>query len=589
MPANDRKLLVLATVVLIAAVLYWAQAILIPIALATLLAFLLSPLADGLQRWGLGRIPSVILVVVLTVSALGAAGWGLSGQAATLIDELPRYTDELKRRMAQLRPGQPLQRAQGALEDVVDELEPKPRQPRPADPVPVIVRGEHRSLLQRIPDLLRYAATAGMVVVLIIFLLIERHDLRDRFIRIVGYGRLTLTTKALDEAGRRISQYLMSLALVNAGMGLAFGLGLWLLDIPYALVWGVVLALARFIPYVGVWPAAALPVALSLTVFDGWVRPLLVAALFLTLELVVNMVVEPVLYSHRAGVSKVALLVAVGFWTWLWGPIGLIFGTPFTVCLAVLAKYVPALDFLSILIGDEPAMEPSLVFYQRLVARDIDEAAEIAHDQLESSDPATLADGVLIPALVTARADRAAGRLEEDDERAVVAGVRDIAEGGLGHERAVVEGTAPVRVLACAARDEAEAVALEVLRRLLNPALCEMDILPAGLLTAEVVTRLSQERPPLVTVASLPPGGLAQTRYLIKRLRAAHPDVTILVGRWGSTEGAEAQRAALSAAGADQVGMTLTETRDQLLALLPVKSGRPSAAKPVAVGASRAS
>jgi predicted PurR-regulated permease PerM len=582
MPANDRKLLVLATVLAVTAVLYWAQAILIPLALATLLAFLLSPLAAALERWGLGRIPAVILVVVLTVSALGAAGWGLSGQAATLLEELPKYTEELKRRIAQLRPGQPLQRAQGALEEVVGELEPKVGKPKPADPVPVIIRGERRSLLQRIPDLLRHAAAAGLVVVLSIFLLIERHDLRDRFIRLVGYGRLTLTTKALDEAGWRISRYLMSLALVNAGMGLAFGLGLWLLDVPYAIVWGVVLALARFIPYVGVWPAAALPIVLSLTVFDGWVRPLLVAALFLALELVVNVAVEPVLYSQRAGVSKVALLVAVGVWTWLWGPIGLIFGTPFTVCLAVLAKYVPTLDFLSILIGDEPAMEPRLVFYQRLIAGDLDEATEIAHEQLESSDAATVADGVLIPALVTARGDRAAGRLEEDEERTVVTGVRDIVEGSLGRERAVVEGTAAVRLLGCAARDEADAVALEVFRRLLPPALCEMEILPAGLLASEVVARVGRERTPLVTIASLPPGGLAQTRYLVKRLRAAHPDVTILVGRWGATEGAEVQRAALTATGADQVGMTVTETRDQLLALLPVKSGHPSAAAQVA-------
>lgn len=589
MPGNDRKLLVLATVLLVAAVLYWAQAILIPLAVATLLAFLLSPLAEVLQRWGLGRIPAVVLVVVLTVSTLGGAGWALSGQAATFLEELPKYTEELKRRITQLRPGQPLQRAQGALEDVVGALEPKVARPKPADPVPVIIRGERRSLLERIPDLLRHAASAGLVIVLVIFLLIERHDLRDRFIRLVGYGRLTLTTKALDEAGRRISQYLSSLALVNAGMGLMFGLGLWLIGIPYAPLWGVILALARFIPYVGVWPAAALPIAVSIVTFDDWIRPLFVAALFVALEVIANVVVEPVLYSHRAGVSKVALLVAVGFWTWLWGPVGLILGTPFTVCLVVLAKYVPALDFITILIGDEPAMEPPLVFYQRLVAGDLDEGAEIAHDALKSSDTEAVAQGMLVPALVTARIDRAAGRLDEDDERAVVAGVRDIAEDVLGPDRPRSPGPAPapVRVFACPARDEVDAVGLEVFRQLVNPTLCDVDILPAGLLTAEVVARLARERSPIVVVAALAPGGLAQARYLVKRLRAVSPDVTILVGRWGAGEDIDVQRAALSAAGADQVAMTPTETRDQLLALLPVKGGRPGA-EPMALASPRA-
>jgi len=508
MPPSHRKLLVLATVLLVAAVLYWAQAILIPLAMATLLAFLLSPLADLLQRWGLGRIPAVTLVVLLTVSALGAAGWGLSGQAATLLEELPRYTEGLKRRIAELRPGRPLERARGALEEVVGELEAKERRTKPAGPVPVVIQGERRPLIQRIPGLLREIATAGLVVVLVIFLLIERHDLRDRFIRLVGYGRLTLTTKALDEAGRRISQYLMSLALVNVGMGLGFGLGLLLIGVPYALLWGVLLGLARFIPFVGVWPAAAAPIVLSLTVFEGWTRPLLVAALFVALEVVANVVVEPVLYSQRAGVSKVALLVAVGFWTWLWGPIGLILGTPLTVCLVVLAKYVPALDFVGILIGDEPPMEPRLVFYQRLVARDFDEAAEIVEKQLETAAPEVVADEMIIPALVTVRRDHPAGRLDEDDVRAVVAGAREVAD-VLGRERQTPEGVTPGRVLACPARDEIDAAALEVFRRLLNPALCEVDILPPGMLAAEVVARVARERPPLVTVASLPPGGLA--------------------------------------------------------------------------------
>jgi len=194
------------------------------------------------------------------------------------------------------------------------------------------------------------------------------------------------------------------------------------------------LALARFIPFVGVWLAAVAPIALSLTVFEGWTKPLLVAALFAALEVAANVVVEPVLYSQRIGVSKVALLVAVAFWAWLWGPIGLILGTPLTVCLVVLAKYVPALDFVGILIGDEPPMEPRLVFYQRAVARDFDEAEEIVEERLEAASPEVVADEIIIPALVTARRDRADGLLDDEDVRAVVAGVRDIAENVLSRK-----------------------------------------------------------------------------------------------------------------------------------------------------------
>lgn len=308
------------------AALALARPLLIPIALATLLAFLLSPVVTGLRRWGVARGPAVLLVMLLVFALVGAGGWALSTQVTALGHELPRYTTAIKAKIVEFRragQGGVLDRARGAVDEVVGELEkPAPGARTQSPPVPVVVHEEPRSVLAQILAVTESLTTAGLTLLLVVFMLIEQQELRDRVIRLAGYGRITLTTRALDEAGERISRYLLSLSVVNAGMGLVFGLGLLAIGVPFALLWGVVLALARYVPYVGVWPAVALPTALALAVFDGWREPTLVVGIFLALELLANSVIEPVLYSQRAGVSKVALLVAIAFWTWLWGPSG---------------------------------------------------------------------------------------------------------------------------------------------------------------------------------------------------------------------------------------------------------------------------
>jgi predicted PurR-regulated permease PerM len=536
---------------------------------ATLLAFVLSPVVATLHRWGLGRVPSVVLVVVLVMAAVGGAGWALSTQLAALADELPRHTRVLKKRIADWRPGgnTVIDKARGAVDEVVDELEKVERSVKPAQspPVPVVIRGEWRPLVSGVPALLREFASAGFVMLLVFFMLIELQSLRDRFIRLVGWGRLTLTTKALDEAGHRISRYLLSLSFVNAAMGLAFGLGLLLIGVPYALLWGVVLALARFVPYVGVWLAVALPTAMSLAVSDSWGPPLLVVAVFVALELVANVAVEPVLYSQGAGLSKVALLAAIGFWTWLWGPVGLILATPLTAGLVALARYVPSLEFVAVLLNDEPALPAPAVFYQRLVARDVDEAAETVEQRLKETSLEVVADEILLPALVTMRHDRAAGRLDDADQQAVIQTMHEVVEQVAGPEAECPPGV-EARVLGCPVRDEVDAAALEVLRRVLGLAACAVEVLPAGLLSAEVVDRAARHRPAVIVVSSVPPGGLAQTRYLIKRLKTASPESTILFARWGDS--GDPDPTALEI-GVDQQAKTLAEARNQILALLP--------------------
>lgn len=575
----SRRLLAVPGFMLVVAALYWGRAILIPLTLATLLAFLLSPVVTGLRRWGFGRGVAVLLVVTLLVAGLSGAGYVLGAQVAALLDDVPRHTARIKARIAEFRPqrgGSKLDRARGAIDEVVGELEKVDRASRPAagpPPQPVVVRDD-RGVVRRVSDAIGLLGPAGLVVALVVFMLVERQELRDRFIRLIGYGRLTVTTKAIDDATQRISKYLLTQAMVNAAMGLAFGLGVLALGVPYALLWGVLLALARYVPFVGVWAAVVLPVGLSLALSDGWLQPALVLALFLAIEILVNTLVEPVLYSHHVGVSKVALIVAIAFWAWLWGAIGLILATPLTVCLVVLAKYAPALDFVSLLIGDEPALPASAGFYQRLLARDEDEAEDIVEARLAAGPPEMAWDGVVLPALVQARRDLVHGRLDAEDERFILASMKALIGETRTRSGAAAEPPAPVTrpltILGCPARDEGDAVALEMFRQLASPALFGVEVVPTGLLSSELVARVTEEQPPLIVLAALPPGGLARTRYLLKRLRACCPATRILVGRWGAVEDTAEQRRGLVEAGADEVADTLTATRDQLLALSPV-------------------
>jgi hypothetical protein len=427
-------------------------------------------------------------------------------------------------------------------------------------------------------------AGAGLVIVLVIFMLIYREDLRNRLIRLIGYGRLTVTTKALEEAGDRISRYLLMQTIINASFGLAIGSAFFLISLPYAVLWGFLAAVLRFIPYAGAFAATVMPSALSLAVFDGWLWPILVVGLFVALELLNNMVLEPLLYGESAGVSKVGLLVAIAFWTWLWGPVGLVLATPLTVCVVVLGKYVPGLDFIGVLMSDQPAMESNMSYYQRLLAMDQAEAAEIVEEHLKTHPLEQLFDGVLIPALNYTRRDRELGRLTEDGEQFVFRATREILEDLNSLKRqssselsdpaktTTSDGNSPVilakvAILGCPAQDEADELALLMFRQLLDSTRYEVEIMSDTTLTAEVVARIGEKSPAMICIAAVPPGGLTQTRYLCKRLRARFPNLKIAVGRWGT--GSEDSNSLLLA-GADKVGTTMVETREQMVQLCQI-------------------
>ena len=596
--------------VVVVTCLYWAQTVFIPVAMAVFLTFLLAPLITALQRRGLRRLPAVLLVVMLAAAVLGGGVWLVTAQVTSLAGDVPKYTDNIMAKVKRLRHlgegsvtsglekmmkkisvewNQPADKPTGKKEKEDADKPPASVSEKPtAVPTAVVLQPESPAWLARLPallsSLLETLGSLALALVLVVFMLLKREDLRNRLIRLVSNGQITVMTKALDDAGRRISRFLLMQLIVNVTVGLSVGLGLLAIGVPYAFLWGFVAAVFRYIPYIGVWIAALSPMILSLAMFAGWVQPLLVLGLFLTIELLASNVAEPRLYGRSIGVSEVALLVAAAFWAFLWGPIGLVLSSPLTVCMVVLGKYVPQLKFLDVLLGDEPPLDAHVTFYQRLLARDQDEATQLVLAQAKASPPEQLYDDFLVPALNYAKRDRERDDLTESDEQFVLQATREILEDLGERQEAAAQAkeavhaedqppaSAPIRlhVLACPARDQADRLALEMLRQLLDPAKWIVEVAAVETLTADLVGQVADEAPALVCIGALPPGGLAHARYLCKKLRARFPKVKIIVGRWGLAGGIEANREQLHDAGADLTATTMLETRSQLNSLLPI-------------------
>src|SRR5688572_7206671 len=491
--------------VLVGVVLYLAQAIVVPVALAVLLAFLLTPVVTWFHR-RIGRVPAVLLVVVVAVGALGAGGWIVTQQLAGLAYELPAYRQNILQKIQDIRgasTGGSVEVLQKTVEDIGKEIEKHAPGVTPARPI--IVRPEQVSGIWSFPafvgPFVGPLTTAGLVVALVIFILLERDELRSRLIRLFGHGRLAVTTKAFDEAGRRVSRYLLVQSFVNVLHGLGVAVGLFLLGVPYAILWAALAGMLRFIPYVGPVVAFVAPVAVALAVFEGWMRPLAVFGLFVVLELFTNLVLETVLYAGAIGVSQVALLIAVAFWSWLWGPLGLLLATPLTVCLAVLGKYVPGLEFVSTLISDEPVLTPDLSYYQRLVAGDQADAADLVEKHIAAEPGDSVFDAVMLPALSYAERDRLEGRLEPDEERAVVEATAELLNDMLGDPSDGAERDLPV--LGLAANGAPDVLALRMLSSLLRDTPFALEIRERPALSADLIEAVKSGHYRAVCIADL--------------------------------------------------------------------------------------
>jgi len=411
--------------------LYFGREIFVPISLAILLSFVLAPLVASLERIRVPRGIAVVGVVIFAFAVIFAMGSLLAAQLTQLAGDLPRYQSTITEKIQSFRETTAgrgtLERASGMLKDLSKELDKSkeaasspitPKTPAPLTPVPVEVRqpdpGALQSLQALISPLLHPLATTGIIIIFVIFILLQREDLRNRLIRLAGSHDLQRTTAALDDAAARLSRLFLIQLMLNGAFGVAIGIGLWLIGIPSAILWGILAAVLRFVPYVGAVIAAAFPLALTVAVDPGWSMLLWTLALFLVVEPVVGHVIEPMVYGHSTGLSPVAVVASATFWTALWGPIGLVLATPLTVCLVVLGRHVERLEFLDVMFGDRPALSPPEIFYQRMLVGDPTEASEKAEEFLKQRSLACYYDEVALRGLQLAQTDTGRGVLNQE-------------------------------------------------------------------------------------------------------------------------------------------------------------------------------
>ena len=609
----------LAVVVAVAAIaaLYFAKVVLIPFALALLFTFILTPVVRLVERIHLPRIPATLLVVVLSVAACGAVGWTVAKQLSEVANQLPAYKSNIKARLGSVHwpANHSLDSASETITEISKDLaaipirsrsasaaaaqSPAARSASPDRPVPVEVVKAPALPLESVQSVLGLLGSAVIMLVLTIFMLIRREDLRNRLISLAGEGHLHLVTQTLDDASARVSKYLLLQFLVNSCYGIFIGLCLYFIGVPGALLWGVLAGVLRFLPYIGPPLGGIMPLLLSLAVFHGWTQPLITLALFIVTELAVSNFIEPMLYGIHTGISSLAILVAAIFWTAIWGPIGLVLSTPLTVCLLVAGRHVPRLRFLHILLGDEPVLTPSSRFYQRLLAMDHDDARQVLEKHLEGQTLEDLYDSVLIPALSLAEHDRHQDRLDDASQKFICQSTRELIEelweppGGdsasvrepavAAESRAIYQLPAapgPVRpsrsILCLPARDEADELVATMLAQVLERAGHRAQCI--GLDTAgEMLAQIRTAHPDVVCISALPPFAVPHVRSLYARLRAQEPDLRILVGLWHFSNDPSKISRRLGLSDGSQIFSTLAEFIAELDAA--------PAADPVAVNA----
>jgi predicted PurR-regulated permease PerM len=577
--------------VIIISMLYFGRDIFVPVALAILLSFVLAPLVGLLQRIRVPRGLAVVGVVILAFSLIFAMGSLLATQLTQLAGDLPRYQSTISEKIQSFRDTKAgrgtLERASDMLKDLGKELD-KPKDtsvarpsglvaasgaPAPQTPVPVEVRqpdpGALESLRSLISPLVHPLATTGIIIIFVIFILLQREDLRNRLIRLAGSSDLQRTTAALDDAASRLSRLFLTQLILNSAFGGVIGLGLWFIGIPSAILWGILAAALRFVPYIGAAIAAAFPLALAVAVDPGWSMLLWTLALFLVVEPVVGHVIEPMVYGRSTGLSPVAVVASATFWTALWGPIGLVLATPLTVCLVVLGRHVERLEFLDVMFGDRPALTPPEMFYQRMLAGDPTEAVEKAEEFLKERSLASYYEEVALKGLQLAQADaergaldrerltkirdavsELAGDLADQDDRPPTkvnsttdaeasSAVESVAENP-AHENLPVlskEGLPPEwqgkhPVLCVAGRNLIDEAAAIMLAQLSTAHGLAARVEGAEALSTTNIFRLDTTGVAIVCLVYLDGSGPAHMRYSVRRLRRKLPKATIILGCW---------------------------------------------------------
>jgi predicted PurR-regulated permease PerM len=617
-PGGSALTTVLITVVVVA-VLYFGREVLVPIALAVLLSFVLAPPVRLMETWYVPRGLAVVVVVLIAFAAISGLGALMVSQVNQLASDLPQYQATLRGKIQSLRGAAAgtgtLERASEVLQELGKEIDKPSGGPRAASPpaneravgpkpIPVEVRqpdpGALQTIVALITPLVRPLTTAGIVVIFVIFILIQRQDLRNRLVRLAGASDLQRTTAAMDDAGRRLSRLFLTQLALNAAFGLVIGVGLWLIGVPSAPLWGMLAMILRFVPYIGAVLSAIFPLVLAAAVGSGWEMVLWTAGLFLIVEPLVGHVIEPLAYGHSTGLSPVAVVASATFWTWLWGPIGLILATPLTVVLVVLGRHVDRLKFLDVMLGDQPPLTPPELAYQRMLARDPVEAAEQAQTFLKEKPLLAYYEVVLVESLKLAQADSGRGLLDEERRLRIRDAVAEIVDDLDAHEdrispAAESDPEADEAPLAQITRVEdamaKPAEALPARWRTGTPVLCVPGL---GLLdeaVALMITQLVQRRgigaraeqadalaisrifsldtkdAALICVCYVENVTSAQIRYAIRRLRRKAPHAYILVTLVGDTSNMESAEDLADYADTELVKASLGATVEHISAV----------------------
>jgi predicted PurR-regulated permease PerM len=602
---HSSRLFGLVLGVVVIATLYFARLVLIPIALAVLFAFILAPVVQLGERAHLGRAFSTLLVVLIAAIALTGVGFTVARQLIQVVNELPNYQSNIKQKIDSLHfsNSRTFINASSTVNEIGKELTSPTLRPKSGDasvqqakqpatptakaPLPVEVVNQPRLPLESLENVLSSLASVLIVVVFTIFILIRREDVRNRFISLVAGDRLNVITHVFDEAGNRVGRYLRMQLIVNAAYGLWVGAILYFIGLPGAFLWGVIVGILRFLPYIGPPLGGIAPLILSLAVFPGWGRPLVVLALFVVTELAVSNFIEPVLYGAHTGISSMAILISAIFWTVLWGPIGLVLSTPLTVCLVVLGEHIPHLKFLQILFGDEPVLKPEAHFYQRLLAMDQEEAKQVLDLYRKDKSLAEVYDDVLIPALALAEQDRQRENLDDATAKFICQSTSELVEElaeqsppepeqyGVDSEveapstRALANSP---RVACLPAKTEADEIAAAMLAQLLNRAGCRAHCVPLGTST-EMLAHLKEINPDVVCISALPPFAIASARDLYGRVREQAPTLEVFVGLWRLTGDLEKAARRLGTPDLRRTSSTLAQMVQEMALPKEIKEG----------------
>jgi predicted PurR-regulated permease PerM len=619
----------IAVAVLAITVLYLGKVLLLPLGFAILFAFLLAPVVALLERLRLPRPIAAMIVILVFAALLCVAPWSLFTQLVAIANDLPTYGGNIAQKMQTLHSpsNSAYSRAQREIEQISNELgianstgaipppsesAAKPLGSSPDHPLQVREVGRPTGRLDQLGGIIEPATTALLAVVFTFFVLLQREDLRNRLIHLSGDRNLSLLTQAMSDASRRISRYFLLQVAVNVVYGTFVCAALYFIGLPHAILFAALALICRFVPYVGAPIAALTPTLLSLAVFPGWSHTALIFGLFVVLEIITANYIEPRVYGHHTGLSSLAVLIAAAFWTLIWGPVGLILSVPLTVCLVVMGSHIPSLEFLAVLLGDQPVMPLYTAFYQRMLAHDEREASDILQSSLKNESLTAVYDSILIPALTMVEMERQKGELEESTVRFIRSSTSEMVD-ELGF-RALEEKNE----LAQAAQNDANAEASSVLHSLIpNPSIpdsqipntpasaCRVLVIPvrdgsddlistmlaqvldqSGFQSTcvpiqridETVAAVNEQKPDLVFLSGMPPVAMARANRIFRSLRRSNPALKIVMGIWHYSE--DPARAAQMISHSEDLHIS-TSLADAIAEARALTGPRPAVADPL--------